>query len=191
MLGALTRLVNRRRLRQWALPLLAVLLAALAAQDAWRLNQARRFNTAVDGTSATSATAQPLSRDQPSPMLFARAWRAAQADRVEEALALYTAAAADPQRAAQASYNAGNLHLRQALALAERNALAQTPQPAEMAKRMFRMSLQADPTFWPARYNLERALRLAPEGEEDAPLPPPQQSERAVTTMRGFTLGLP
>jgi mxaK protein len=188
MLGAPTRLVNRRRLQRWALPLLAVLLAALAAHDAWRLNQARRFNAAVDDT---SATAQPLSRDQPSPMLFARAWRASQADRVEEALALYTAAAADPQRAAQASYNAGNLHLRQALALAERNALAQTPQPAEMAKRMFRMSLQADPTFWPARYNLERALRLAPEGDEDAPLPPPQQSERAVTTMRGFTLGLP
>jgi hypothetical protein len=32
---------------------------------------------------------------------------------------------------------------------------------------------------------------LAPEGDEDAPLPPPLQAERAVTTMRGFTLGLP
>jgi mxaK protein len=188
MRAALTRVLRGHRLKRWALPLLAVLLAALAAHDTLRLVQARRFNAAVDDT---NVAAQPVSREQPSAMLFARAWRAAKADRFEEALALYTAAAADPQRTAQASYNAGNLHLRQALALAERNALAQTPQPAEMAKRMFRIALRADPAFWPARYNLERALRLAPEGDEDAPLPPPQQSERAVTTMRGFTLGLP
>ncbi len=178
-----------QRLRRWGLPLLAVLLAALAAHDGWQLLQTRRFNAAVDDAAPAAA---PVSREQPAPLLFARAWRAAQQpDRFEEALALYAAAAADSQHAAPALYNAGNLHLRQALALAERNALVQTPQPAEMAKRQFRMALRADPAFWPARYNLERALRLAPEGDEDAPLPPPQQSERAVTTMRGFTLGLP
>jgi mxaK protein len=176
------------RLRRWALPLLAVLLAALAANDGWRLLQARRFNAAVDDVATAASTA---SREQPAPLLFARAWRVAQqADRAEEALALYAAAAADPRQAAPAQYNAGNLHLRQALALAERDALAQTPQPAEMAKRQFRLALRSDPGFWPARYNLELALRLAPEGDEDAPLPP-QQAERAVTTMRGFTLGLP
>ncbi len=182
-----SRLYRRHR---WTLPLIAVLLAALAAHDGWRLVQARRFNAAVDDTSA--AAALPNARAQPAPLLFARAWRAAQAQRPQEALALYAAAAAaDARGAAPASYNAGNLHLREALALAERNALAQTPQPAEMAKRMYRAALRADPGHWPARYNLERALRLAPEGDEDAPLPPPEKAERAVTTMRGFTLGLP
>ena len=62
----------------------------------------------------------------------------------------------------------------------------------ELAKQGYRDVLRDDPQQWDARYNLERALRLAPEAEEgdDGAAPPPLASERAVTTMKGFSLGL-
>jgi mxaK protein len=63
----------------------------------------------------------------------------------------------------------------------------------ELAKETYREALRLDPGQWDARYNLERALRLAPEQEDapKAPLPMGGESERSVTTMRAFTLGLP
>ncbi len=191
-----------RRVRGAALPLLAVVLVGLVAYDAWSLRRASRFNAAITSIEAIDANptgtlqalhAEPaaVSHEGPAPVLFAQAYRAAAGGRTQDALALYTAAAADARVAPLALYNSGNLHLREALLLAEKNALAQSPQPIELAKRQFREALRADPGYWPAKYNLERALRLSPEIEDDAPLPPPHQSERALTTMRGFTLGLP
>ena len=61
----------------------------------------------------------------------------------------------------------------------------------ELAKDTYRAVLRAEPSAWDAKYNLERALRLVPDPDDsdDEDLPPPQQSERALTTMRGFTLG--
>ncbi len=203
---------RRARLRRMVLPALALLLSGLAIHEGWVLAQALRFNRAIaegaveplamtpaPAASVASSNAgaspvtspTPVSRSEPAPMLFVHAWRAARLGRHQDALALYTAAAADPRIATAALYNSGNVHLREALALAERNALAQTPAPIELAKRQFREALRSDPTYWPAKYNLERALRLSPEVEDDAAMPAPLQSERAVTTMRGFTLGLP
>jgi mxaK protein len=52
--------------------------------------------------------------------------------------------------------------------------------------------LGQDNSDWDAKYNLERALRLAPEAEEEIEaMAAPPGAERAITTMRGFTLGLP
>jgi mxaK protein len=173
-------------LRRAVLPLLAVVLLALAAQQGWQLWRALRFNAAIDG-----GLDAPGERGQAAELLFVHAHAAAQAGRNQEALALYQASARDARLAAAAHYNSGNIHLREALQLARDNLLGQRPQPAELAKQRFRDALRAQPSHWGARYNLERALRLAPEVDEDAAVPPPAQSERAVTTMRGFTLGLP
>ena len=53
--------------------------------------------------------------------------------------------------------------------------------------------LRDDPQHWDARYNLERAQRLLPDPDDDEPEPPAPQrnAERAATTMRGYSPGLP
>jgi mxaK protein len=178
--------MNRAALRRAVLPLIAAALLALVAHEGWQLWRVLRFNAAID-----SSVDAPGERGQAAELLFVHAHAAAQAGRTQEALALYQASARDARLAAAAHYNSGNIHLREALQLARDNLLGQRPQPAELAKQRFRDALRAQPSHWGARYNLERALRLAPEVDEDSTTPPPQQSERAVTTMRGFTLGLP
>ena len=64
----------------------------------------------------------------------------------------------------------------------------------ELAKQRYRDALRDRPDDWDARYNLERALWLAPEietaqaaeeEEEQAP------RERVVTTLQGVRLDLP
>jgi mxaK protein len=176
--------------RRAALPLALAAVLALVAWDSVRLWRAWRFNTAIASTDAA-----PTSHSEAPAVLFARAHRAAAGGRTQEALALYQAAARDAQHTrvtSAALYNSGNLHLREALALAREGQLVQRPQSAELAKQRFRDALRADPTMWSAKYNLERALRLAPEGEDDDLVPAlPPQAERALTNMRGFTLGLP
>jgi mxaK protein len=176
--------------RRTALPLALAAALALLAWDGAKLWRAWRFNTAI-----TSTDVAPTSHTEASAVLFARAHQAAATGRTQEALALYQAAARDANDARVASashYNSGNVHLREALALARDNQLVQRPQSAELAKQRFRDALRADPALWAAKYNLERTLRLAPEGEDDDLVPAlPQQSERALTNMRGFTLGLP
>jgi len=61
-----------------------------------------------------------------------------------------------------AQYNLANHYLRQALSGAT-DANAVMPL-VELAKQRYRDALALKPEHWNARYNLERALRLAPEG---------------------------
>ena len=53
--------------------------------------------------------------------------------------------------------------------------------------------LRIDPEHWDARYNLERAQRLLadPDEQEAEPAGPQRNAERAATTMRGYSPGLP
>jgi mxaK protein len=80
-------------------------------------------------------------------------------------------------------YDLGNLHLRQAIqdGLADE---AQSLPLIELAKQSYRELLRRDPNDWDARYNLERALRLAPEddpdADEDSGPPDPKEHERST-----------
>ena len=81
-----------------------------------------------------------------------------------------------------ALYDLGNLNLRQAVqyGLADE---AQSLPLTELAKQSYRDLLRRDPTDWEARYNLERALRLAPEDDdasEDTGPPDPREHERST-----------
>lgn len=163
--------------------LLAALLIAIALQQAWRLARAMQYNNAFTAAPTTSL-------DAPASTLFVRAHAAAAQARTQEALNGYQAASRDAAYAVAAPYNSGNIHLREALALQARGELQDNPQPAELAKRHLRAALRADPSHWPSKYNLERALHLAPEGGDDGVVSG-HAADRAVTSLRGFTLGLP
>ena len=63
----------------------------------------------------------------------------------------------------------------------------------ELAKAAYRVVLHGEPQHMSARYNLERALRRAPEVEppNEAEVEQPPPAERSVTTMQVETQGLP
>jgi mxaK protein len=91
-----------------------------------------------------------------------------------------------------ALYDLGNLHLHQALKAGLSDESQSLPL-IELAKQSYRDLLRKDPNDWDARYNLERALRLAPEDEgdadEDTGPPDPRQHER--TTIADPRMDLP
>jgi mxaK protein len=96
-----------------------------------------------------------------------------------------------PELRAIALYDLGNVYLRAALRPRAEGAPAAMPL-FELAKDSFRSALYAQPDLWDAKFNLELTLRALPDSEtDDADAGPNPRSERAVTTMRGFTLGLP
>jgi mxaK protein len=80
-------------------------------------------------------------------------------------------------------YDLGNLHLREALKTRDADAASVLPL-VELAKQSYRDVLRADPGDWDARYNLERALALAPEADDEGAeaAEPTANKERTVTT---------
>lgn len=173
--------------RRAALVLLALLVAA-ALVEGLGLARDRALNRAIaDGSVLT------LAGDLPAPALFARAYHLERKGNHQAALDLYqrVAAAGDPALAQAARYNSGNIYLRQALRLADAGTPQQMLSLAELAKGSYREALRGDSGDWDAKYNLERALRLVPDTEDIGAAEPPSRSERAVTTMKGLSLGLP
>jgi mxaK protein len=83
--------------------------------------------------------------------------------------------------------------LRQAIELRAGDQPGQALPLIELAKEQYRELLRRQPQDWNARYNLERAQRLLPDPEdvEREATAAPRERERAATTMRAQTLGLP
>ena len=131
----------------------------------------------------------------PPQALFAQAYFHAQKGDRERAIALYKRVETSPDAllARAASYNRANGYIIRAMEFSGVDNPHLGLPLAESAKDAYRALLRTDPGYWDAKYNLERALRLVPDPDDsaDADPPPPQQSERAPTTMHGFTLGLP
>jgi mxaK protein len=181
--------VVRRRTVHALFAAASVALAALVAWQAARLAQATRVNRAI----ASALAASGADRELPEAR-FAQALALARAGRYEEALAAQKAfvqAEHGPLRRAM-QYDLGNLHLREALRRGPGELDAALPL-VELAKQAYRDALRADPDDWDARWNLERALALAPEADdEDAQTPePPANKERTVTTARVGRKDLP
>ncbi len=168
-----------------------VVVATLAALDGTRWWRAERINAAVDRSASAGGTApEPWSAE----LQFAAALAAARDEQVTRAVALYRqVAAARPDLAPAALFNAANALQREAQRLASADNNSSALPLLELAKETYREVLRIDHGHWAARYNLERALRAAPEGEgeSDESAAAPLNSERALTTMRSFTLGLP
>ena len=179
----------RRRLVHLVYARASVARAAPVVLEAVRLQQAARINRAI------AQAADPAGRPGEFPEArFAHALALARSGRYEAALAAHKAlvqAERGPLRTA-ALYNLGNLHLRQALRNGPARATEALPL-VELAKQGYRDALRADPGDWDARYNLERALLLAPEVDALAGdiTEPPVGRELAVTTAPAMRTDLP
>ena len=179
--------VSRRRTRA-ALVLLA-LIAIGALIDAAYLWRQERWNALiVTGQVADNTT------NGPAELRFARAHAAAASGAHEQALQRYRPLQGDSALGQAARYNSANLLLRQALVVRARAQPGQAIALIELAKEMYRDVLRDEPQHWAARYNLERAQRLLPDPDEAldaAPPETPRDAERAATTMRGYSPGMP
>ena len=162
----------------------AAVCAVLAAYEGFRLREALRVNEAIVGAGApasASGVAVPSgaasdAHSEPSgdtlgstlpEAQFARAVALAKRGDYEGALKQYKVLSrgSRPDLATDALYNAGNLQLREALKEGRDAAVRALPL-IELAKQSYRGVLRRDPQSWDARYNLERALWLAPELDE-------------------------
>jgi mxaK protein len=180
--------VSRSRAIRWIVIVLA-LLAALALHDLWRLRQINHLNALI------ASGAPPMADDATAPreLRFAQAYAHAASGADEAALNRYGALHGNDAIGHAARYNSANLLLRQAIELRAGAAPGQALALIELAKENYRQILRNTPDEWDARYNLERAQRLVPEPEQgDEELPElKRNAERAATTMRAYSPGLP
>ncbi len=132
--------------------------------------------------------------DLPAQVQFAQAHALAASGADQPALNRYRALQAHGPLGQAAGYNSANLLLRQALVVRAGTQPGQAIALIELAKELYRDVLRADPQHWDARYNLDRAQRLLPDPDEAPEAAPPainRNAERAATTMRGYSPGLP
>ncbi|WP_295638797.1 MxaK protein [uncultured Methylibium sp.] len=169
---------------------LAVACAAAVAVQVWRLQQATRLNAAI--AEAAQAPVDPAAATLPSPdappaARLARAVALARAGAHDAAAKTYVGLirAGDVDAIGRdALFNLGNLYLRQGQAQG-----GEALPLVELAKQRYRDLLRASPGDWDARYNLERALRLAPEEQEAVAEEVNEPVERRRVMLRGMDPG--
>ncbi len=179
----------RRAHGHLAFGVISAALTLVTVGEIARLVHAEEVNAAiVNVVTVTTLTnvANKQASARPTAMLpEARLTQAVELSRrdYDGALAAYKAIIQSPGREDLrriALYDLGNLHLDQALQMSDEQ---QSLPFLELAKQSYRDELRRDPNDWDARYNLERALRLAPEQDddfEDSGSPPPKEKERST-----------
>jgi mxaK protein len=168
--------------------LLALTAAACATQAGLLWRDQQRNALILAGVPATTTEAPTTPQ-----LAFAHACALAASGADDAALKRFGALQSDAQLGSAARYNGANVLMRQALRLHAGDQPGQALALVELAKESYRQVLRDNPERWDARYNLERAQRLVPDPDDlDAvAAPAPSQSERAATTMRGYSPGLP
>ena len=182
----LTTLATRRRTR--AVFVALAIVCMLAVGDTALLWRAQQRNAAIASGKLPTDT-----RELPAEMRFAQAAALLAGGADEAALNAFTALQSDSPLGQAARFNTANLLLRQATKVRGGAQPGQAIPLVELAKETLREVLRHDPALWDARYNLERAQRLLADPEEGDTQPegPQRNAERAATTMRAFSPGLP
>ena len=161
----------RRRHAHLAFSLLCASLVSALAWQAWQLHRTEQLITGLASVPNTLASEEfvPSRGDEQNPAIqlalgsaFANGGALTEAEALLGKLISNTE---DPQIRVGAQYNLANLYLREALG--SNTPISSDTRPmVELAKQRYRDLLTETPGHWPARYNLERALRLAPEGSD-------------------------
>lgn len=177
----------------------AVALQGARLQQALALNQSLAAASRIPAASSGAASAVPAP-DAPREVRLARATALSQAGEFDAAFKLFSGLIEPGQGDAlgrHAQYNLGNMYLRQALGSgppagtdAPGGPPATDHRPlVELAKQRYRDLLRMDPGDWDARYNLERALRTAPEEQAAEPEDNNLPAERRSVMLRGMNAG--
>lgn len=184
----------------------ALVCAGVALAQGLRLRQTITLNQQIAATAAAPVEpdAAPAAREAPREVRLARAVSLSRAGASDAAFKSYSGLI-EPGRpdaiGREALFNLGNMYLRlgmgqapepgdtaSAAAPSLRSAAGASPL-VELAKQRYRDLLRVNPGDWDARYNLERALRVAPEEQpafaEDENVP----VERRRVLLRGMEPG--
>lgn len=173
----------RRRSMHLAFAAAALGCTAAALHAGWQLRRTEALNAAVAAAAEARAPADARLADHPRVRL-ARATAQSAAGEHDEAAKLFNRIVQGRDQdalARAAAFNLGNMHLRQGMGEAG-DAVRSLPM-IELAKQRYRELLRARPDDWDARYNLERALWLAPEQAR-----PPEDAEREAVERRQVML---
>ena len=161
----------KRRYVHLAFCLICISLVGALAWQAWQLQRTKQLITGLASVpQALSSEELSVSEgDKQSPAIqLALGSALANGGNMAEAEALLSKLISnteDQEVRAGAQYNLANLYLREALD-GDNQISSKTRPMVELAKQRYRDLLAEIPGHWSARYNLERALRLAPEGSD-------------------------
>jgi len=165
----------------------AIVFGIAAAWQAYRLDRAVRVNEAIAAETNPAALESALPEAR-----FARATMLAKAGNVDDAAKAYKLLIQEnrPDLKRAALYNLGNLHMHEA---AKFTGSSSALPFVELAKQNYRDLLREDSEDWDARYNLERALWLSPELDEEADESGnvPEFERRVAPQSQGFRIELP
>ena len=184
----------RRRPVHLAFVAVVLACAALAGYEGFRLREASRVNDAIARASRSPGAVDVASLGSLPEAQFAQASELAKQGKYDAALQRYKAVSRGRRAnlATDAFYNAGNLHLREALKEEGPDSAVRMLPLIELAKQSYRSALRRDPQSWDARYNLERALWMAPERDESLSFSVPRNTEeRVMSTLRSTGGDLP
>jgi mxaK protein len=155
-------MVMRRSTVHTLLGAVALAFLVLLAREAYELQQAKAVNQALAQARSNPSDLQDKDSAMPPEARLGLAVALAAAGRDDAAIKQYNRLIQNESSVElrqAALYDLANLYLRQGMTHAASDSLA----TLELAKQRYRDLLRANPLDWDARYNLERALRLAPE----------------------------
>lgn len=145
---------------------LALCCAAWAAYSWTRIQHAERVNRAVAAASVNNGGSRDDSASDDAPQVqLARAIALSKAGAYDAAARLYNGLIHEDrldELGRIALFDLGNMYLREGSGDGTAGAVRSLAMIGE-AKARYRIALRAAPDDWDARYNLERALWLAPE----------------------------
>lgn len=152
---------------------LALISGSMALYDAYQLYDASDFNADLDNGRYTRAGEHPSLNGK-----LAHAYSLHSRGRMDEAVKLYAQieeTAGGPLRQV-VMFNLATLYLQRAIATAQQGRDVSLPL-IELAKESYRQLLRVNSDDWDAKYNLELAIRLSPEPDDE-------QVEETITPER-------